>query len=164
MLIGPDIAESANKDNVVIGESRKSKDGSRVSERQVVLYKQPGGREIIKITIKNPTPGGQPQGHENTRVRFVKPKSPEVGRWKTNEAKVLRKKIKPTFDMFLSKYANQAADSSSNRSSRLKHSRSPPKQEFQRRARPYGSWAPAPWMAPPPYAPPPLCAILCRRL
>src|ERR1041385_628319 len=92
MLIGPDIAESANKDNVVIGESRKSKDGSRVSERQVVLYKQPGGREIIKITIKNPTPGGQPQVHENTRVRFVKPKSPEVGRWKKNEAKVNARK------------------------------------------------------------------------
>src|ERR1041385_2324772 len=155
MLIRPDIAKSANKDNVVIGESRKSKDGSKVLERQVVLDKQPGGGDIIKITIKNPTPGGQPQGHENTRVRFVKPKSPEVGRWKTNEAKVLRNKIKPTFDMLLSKYANQADGSSSNRSSRLKRSRSPPKKEFQRQAKPYGSSAPAPCMAPPPYASPP---------
>src|SRR3954465_9468922 len=118
MLIRPDIAESSNKDNVVIGESRKSKDGSKVSERQVVLDKIPGGGEVIKITIRNPTPGGQPQVQENARVRFVKPKSPEVGKWKKNEAKVQHKKIKPTFDMLLSKYSNQAAGSSSNRSSR----------------------------------------------
>ena len=37
MLIRPDIAESANKDNVVVGESKKSKDVSKVLERQVVL-------------------------------------------------------------------------------------------------------------------------------
>ena len=121
--------------------------------RQVVIEKLLGGGEIIKITIKNPTLGGQPQVQEDTRVRFVKPNSPEVGKWKTNEAKVQRKKIKPTFDMLLSKYANKAYGSSSNRPSHLKHSRSPPKQEFQRNARPYGSWVPTPWMAPPPYAP-----------
>lgn len=127
MLIRPGIAESTNKYNVVIGESRKSKDGSKVSERQVVLARKPGGGEIIMITIKNPTPEGQPQVRENTRVRFVKPRSPEVGKWKTNEAKAHHKKIKPTFDMLLSKYSNRASCSSSNRSSRLKRSRSPPK-------------------------------------
>ena len=82
------MAESANKTNVVIGEPRKNKDGDKVLGRQVVLDKQPDGGEIIKITIKNPTLGGQPQGQENTHVKFVKPKSPEVGKWKLNEAKV----------------------------------------------------------------------------
>ena len=90
-----------------------------------MLDKQPCGKVTIKITIKNPTLGGHPQAQENTRVKFVKPKSPEVGKWKRNEAKVQRKKIKPTFDMLLSKYANHAAGSSSNRSSNWKRSRSP---------------------------------------
>ena len=90
---------------------------------------------------------------ENTCVKFVKPKSPEVGKWKMNEAEVQRKRMKPTFDMLLSKYASQVAGSSSNRPSHSKRSRSPPKQEFRRYARPYGSWAPAPWMTPPSYAP-----------
>ena len=150
MLIRPNIAESANKNNIVIGEPRKNDESNKVLGRQVVLDKQPGGKEVIKITIKNPTLGGQSQVQENTHVKFVKPKSPEVGKWKTNEAKVQRKRIKPTFDMLLSKYANQAAGSSSNRSSNLKRSRSPLREEH---ARPYGSWAPGPWMAPPPYAP-----------
>ena len=90
-----------------------------------MLDKQPGGKEIIKITIKNPTLGGQPQVQENTRVKFVKPKSPEVGKWKRNEAKVQRKRIKPTFDMLLSKYANQSTGSSFNRPTHLKRPRSP---------------------------------------
>ena len=125
-----------------------------------MLDKQPDGKEIIKITIKNPTLGGQPQVQENTHVKFVKPKSPEVGKWKTNEAKVQRKRIKPTFDMLLSKYANQAAGSSSNRSSHLKRSRSPPKQEFQRyHARPYGSLGTRTMDGATP-----LCAILHGRL
>ena len=63
------------------------------------------------------------------------------------------KKIKPTFDILLSKYASQATGSISDRSSNLKRSRSPPREEFQHHARPYGSWAPGPWMPPPPYAP-----------
>jgi hypothetical protein len=45
---------------VVIGESRKEKDGSKSSGRQVVLEKQPGGKWIIKITIRNPALRGQP--------------------------------------------------------------------------------------------------------
>lgn len=126
MLIRPNIAESANKNNFVIGEPRKSKEGDKILRRQVVLDKQPGGKEIIKITIKNHTLAGQPQVQENTHAKFVKPKSPEVGKWKTNEAKVHCKKIKPTFDMLLSKYVNQASGSSSNWSSNLKRSRSLP--------------------------------------
>ena len=103
LLIRPEVAGSANKANVITGEPRKDKEGEKVLGRQVVLDKQPCGKETIKITINNPTLGGQPQAQENTRVKFVKPKSPKVGKWKTNEAKVQRKKIKPTFDMLLSK-------------------------------------------------------------
>ena len=88
MLIRPSIAESANKSNIVIGKPRKNKESDKVLGIQVVLDKQLDGKEIIKITIKNPTLGGQPQVQENTHVEFVKPKSPEVGKWKTNEAKV----------------------------------------------------------------------------
>ena len=128
MLIRPNIAESANKNNIVLGEPRKNMESDKILGRQVVLDKQPSGKEVIKITIKNPTLGGQSQVQENTHVKFVKPKSPEVGKWKRNEAKVQRKRIKPTFDMLLSKYANQAASSSSNWSSNLKHSRSPPRE------------------------------------
>ncbi len=94
-----------------------------------------------------------PQVQKDTRVKFVKPKSPEVGKWKRNEAKVQHKRIKPTFDMLLSKYANHAAGSSSNRSPNLKHSRSPPREEFQHHARPYGSWASGPWVPSLPYVP-----------
>ena len=106
LLIRPEVAESANKANVIVGEPRKDKEDNKVLGRQVVLDKQPDGKEVIKITIKNPTLGGQLQVQENARVRFVKPKSPEIGKWKRNEVKVQRKRIKPTFDMLLSKYAN----------------------------------------------------------
>ena len=106
--------------------------------RQVVLDKQPDGKEVIKITIKNPTLGGQPQVQENTRVKFVKPKSPEVGKWKKNEAKVQRKRIKPTFDMLLSKYANQSAGSSFSRPTHLKRPMSPSADMFSRYTKPSG--------------------------
>jgi hypothetical protein len=61
LLIRPEVAESANKSNVVVGEPRKSKEDSKVLGRQVVLDKQPDGKEVIKITIKNPALRGQPQ-------------------------------------------------------------------------------------------------------
>ena len=86
LLIRPEVAEAANKTNVVIGEPRKNRDGDKILGRQVVLDKQPGGGEIIKITVKNPTLGGQPQEQENIRIKFFKPKSPEFGKWKLNEA------------------------------------------------------------------------------
>ena len=95
MLIRPSIAESANKDNVVIGEPRKGKEGDKVLGREVVLDKQPDGK-------------------------FIKPKNSEVGKWEKSEAK--RKRIRPTFDMLLSKYASQAAVSISNRPSHSKRS------------------------------------------
>ena len=72
MLIRPSIAESAT-DNVLIGEPRKGKEGDKVLGREVVLDKQPDGKEVLKITIKNPVLGGQPQVQENTHVKFVKP-------------------------------------------------------------------------------------------
>ena len=58
MLIPPSIAESANKNNIVIGEPKKYKESDKVLGRQVVLDKQPDDKEVIKITIKNPTLGG----------------------------------------------------------------------------------------------------------
>ena len=66
MLIRPSIAKSANKDNVVIGEPRKGKEGDKVLGREVVLDKQPDGKEVLKITIKNPALGEQPQVQEDT--------------------------------------------------------------------------------------------------
>src|ERR1041385_7085898 len=143
VLIRPDIAELANKNNMVIGESRKENEDNRNSGRQVVLDKQPDGKEVIKITIKNPTLGGQPQVQEDAHDKFVKPKNSEVGKGKRNEAR--RKRIKPTFYMLLSKYANQVASSSSNRPSTSKRSRSHP-QESRCYGRPCGS-------SPPLYAP-----------
>ena len=76
LLIRPEVAESANKANVIVGEPRKDKEGDKVLGRHVVLDKQTDGKEVIKITIKNPTLGGQTQVQQDTRVKFVKPKSP----------------------------------------------------------------------------------------
>jgi hypothetical protein len=115
MLIQPEMAGSANKNNVVGGEPRNSDASNKVS-----------GRETLKITIKNPALGGQPQIQKEVRVKFIKPNSLEVGKWKTNEVRAQRKKIKPTFDMLLSKYTNQSTGSNSNRSSPMKRPRSPP--------------------------------------
>ena len=57
LLIRPEVAEYANKANVIVGEPRKDKEDNKVLGRQVVLGKQPDGKEVIKITIKNPTLG-----------------------------------------------------------------------------------------------------------
>ena len=38
----------------------------------------------------------------------MKPKNPEVGKWKTNQVEYKPRKIKPTFDMLLNKYVRQA--------------------------------------------------------
>ena len=97
MLIRPSIAESANKDNVVIGEPRNSKEGDKVLGRKIVLEKQPYGKEVLKITIKSATLEGQPQVQEDNHVKLIRPKNSEVGKWKKKETK--HKKIKPTFDM-----------------------------------------------------------------
>src|SRR5664279_5226647 len=121
MLIRPEVAESANKNNVVVGEPRNSKDSDKVSGREIVLGKQPDGKETLKITIKNPTLGGQQQVQGEVHAKFIKPKSPEVGKWKKNEVNARYKKIKPTFDMLLNKYTHQAASSSYNWPSRVKH-------------------------------------------
>ena len=58
LLIRPKVAESANKANVIVSEPRKDKEGDKVLGRHVVLDKQPDGKEVIKVTIKNPTLGG----------------------------------------------------------------------------------------------------------
>ncbi|KAK1668451.1 hypothetical protein QYE76_056610 [Lolium multiflorum] len=87
VLIRPEAAGSANKNNVVVGEPRNSRDGNKDLGREIVLGKQPNGKETLKITIKNPTLGGQSQVQRDVRAKFIKPKSPEVGKWKTNEVK-----------------------------------------------------------------------------
>jgi len=152
VLIRPEVAESANTNNVVVGEPRNNKESNKVLGRVIVLGKQPDGKETLKITIKNPALGGQSQVQEDVRAKFIKPKSPEVGKWKTNEVKARHKQVKPAFNMLLSKYANQATGSNSNRSSRGKHPRSPSRDKSPHHAGPYGPWAQGPWIAPP-YAP-----------
>ena len=47
LLIRPEVAESANKANVIVGEPRKDKEDNKVLGRQVVLGKQPDGKEVI---------------------------------------------------------------------------------------------------------------------
>ena len=116
VLLWPEAAEGANKSNVVIGEPRKEA-GIREARREITLTRQPDGKEVIKITVKNSTLGGQqPQARESGirnpelggQPRFMKPKNPEVGKWKTNQVEYKPKKIKPTFDMLLNKYVRQA--------------------------------------------------------
>src|SRR6266498_2434466 len=58
VLIRPEVAESAYKNNVVVGEPRNNKESDKVLGRAIVLGKQPDGKETLKITMKNPTLGG----------------------------------------------------------------------------------------------------------
>jgi hypothetical protein len=120
MLIQPEVAGSSNKHNVVVGEPRNNNESNKVSGREIILVKQPNGKKTVKITIKNPALRGQPQIQKDVHAKFIKAKSPEVGKWETNEFKAQGKKIKPTFDMLLSNYVNEAVSSSSNRSSYVK--------------------------------------------
>ena len=147
VLIRPEVAESANKDNVVVGEPRDNKEKDKVLAREVALSRNPDGKEVIKITIKNPTPGGklpekkatlggQLPEKQRSPPRFIKPRSPEVGRWKTNKVKSRPKHIKPTFDMLFSKYSGQKAGFNSNRPYLGKRPRSPSGEETSRNFRP----------------------------
>jgi hypothetical protein len=148
VLLRPEQAEAAKgKSYIVIGEPRVIATDDKVLGKRVMVEKAPDGKETLKITI----PGGQVQ--QRSHAKFIKPKSPEVGKWKVNEAKVLQKKVKPTFDMLLSKYAKQVADSSSNRALQLKRPRSPPRHQFQHQHGPCRPHAPALWMVPSPNVP-----------
>ena len=79
LLVWPEVAESANKANVVVGEPRKTDESNKVLGRQAVLDKQPGGKEVIKITIKNPTLGGG-GNHKCKRTLMSNLLSPRVQR------------------------------------------------------------------------------------
>ena len=57
VLLRPEAAEGANKSNVVIGEPRKEA-GVKEARRKITLTRQPDGKEVIKITVKNSTLGG----------------------------------------------------------------------------------------------------------
>jgi hypothetical protein len=58
VLVQPEAAGSANKDNVVVGEPRNSKDKDKVLAREIVLSRKPDGKETIKISINYPALGG----------------------------------------------------------------------------------------------------------
>ena len=107
ILLRPEAAEGATKSNVVIGESRKEA-GNKEARRQITLNRQPDGQEVIKITIKNYALEGQQPRARESPPRFIKPRNPEVGKWKTNQVEYKPKRIKPTFDMLLNKYVRQA--------------------------------------------------------
>ena len=82
MLIRPSIAESANKDNVVIGEPRKGKEGDKVLGREVVLDKQPDGKEVLKITIKIPYSGGN---HKYKKILMLNLSNPRIQKLASGE-------------------------------------------------------------------------------
>ena len=63
VLIQPEVARSANKNNVIVGEPRNNKESNKVLRRVVVLGKQPDGKETLKIIIRNPAFRGNPE-HE----------------------------------------------------------------------------------------------------
>ena len=91
VLLRPEAAEGANKSNVVIGEPRKEA-GSKEVRRKVTLSRQPDGQEVIKIAIKNFALGGQQPRARESPPRFMKPRKPEVGKWKTNPVEYKPKK------------------------------------------------------------------------
>ena len=107
VLLQPEAAEAANQANIVIGDPR-AKETDKVIGRRVTVSRQPGGGEVIKITIPNSALGGQDQEQSRPPSRFVKPKNPEVGRRKVNEASFKHKRTKPALDMLMSKYARSA--------------------------------------------------------
>src|SRR4051812_25566518 len=80
VLIRPEVAESSNKNNIVIGEPRNNKGRDKILGRGSFFGEQPDGKETLKITIKNPALGGQPQVKNDVRAKFIKPKIPEVGK------------------------------------------------------------------------------------
>jgi hypothetical protein len=58
VLVWPEVDESSNSTNVVIGEPRKKVRSSDAS-RKVELHCDPCGKEVMTITIHKPTPEGQ---------------------------------------------------------------------------------------------------------
>ena len=74
LLIRPKVAESANKANIIVGEPRKDKEGNTVVGRHVALDKQPDGKEVIKITVKNPTLGGKHRCNKTLELNLLSPR------------------------------------------------------------------------------------------
>ena len=110
VLVRPSQAESARGKNMVVAESSsKSLEETREVARKVQIEKNSRGGESIKITV--PVLGSDAM--QSARPRMIKPKSPEVDRWKVNERKrkAIKKKEKPkvTFDKLLAKYEHGKA-------------------------------------------------------
>src|SRR5664279_3718051 len=102
--------------------------------KKVTISRQPGGQEVIKITISNPTLGGQRQEPPKSPPKFIKPKNPEVGQWKVNALNAKYKRIKSNFDMLLNKYVRKAGSSS--RRHYGKRPRSPSAEKSSRHVKP----------------------------
>jgi hypothetical protein len=52
-----------------------------------------------------PNSGKNVNVSEEPRLKMIKPREPELGRWKVNQCKQLRPRVQPMSDMLLEKYA-----------------------------------------------------------
>ena len=154
VLIRPSQAESAKGKNVVVGENR--------------LMPPQDDREVTKKLEASGSGGTQ-----SSRPKMIKPKSPEVDRWKVNEVKsrAFNKVEKPkvTFDKLLAKYQNgRAGQKCFNRPNNFKRPRSSPRQKFNGpdyRHKGFQAAVPFPCNGPPPmpmpWGPPPVDFAPC---
>ena len=160
-LIRPNQAESTKGMNVIVGEERpKPLGGNKSLLREVLLEKTPEGKEPIKIVVHTSATGGH---DHNAKPIVIKPKSPEVGKWKVNEAKKHDKveKLKPTFKQLLSKYKkDKAVPTHMSRPNGFKRPRSPSRPGVRNHHQPredcdvsiyppLGSSSLLPWVPPP---------------
>jgi hypothetical protein len=131
-----------------------------------------GKKVLVRLSQAESTKGKSVIiGDNNVRPKMIKPKSPEIGRWKVNEDKnkAIKKHEKPklTFDTLLAKYeSGKASQKRGSRPDALKRPRSPPKREFEGRRRqwedniaaapfpPFGPLMPMMWGSHPMVCPP----------
>lgn len=113
-------------------------------------------------TVKTPSSGSG----QSSLPRMIKPRSPEIGRWKVNESrnKATKRveKPKPTFKDLSAKYEGRAGKGVASRPNNFKRPRSPPMQGFEgpdRRWEDFHASPPYPPFGPPmplPWGPPPV--------
>lgn len=112
VLLRPEQAKSVEGKDVIIGESRVMNKIRNISEREVTVQKSPNGKESLLVTANSSMSGGQVQSNGGAKFRTFRPKNPEIGKWKVNEAKGPRQtfKPKPTFDQLMNKYTTEKAN------------------------------------------------------
>ena len=83
MLIRPEQAEGAKGKNVVIGDPRPMNTSDKILAREVIKEKTDGGKDTLKIIVRNPRLGGQGSSPPKNRsadqarpVRLVSPVRP----------------------------------------------------------------------------------------